>query len=213
MTYKNTLAGTTLVYDYGNDGYEVTFKSENLLHWRGIRGEEKGMEDDETYIIHHFDDQHFFVSWVETSGAFVAQYINLAEQKVNTYLVIDEEVIKLYGHIKDKNSKQPLESEVLLELNTDSKPLVGKNLIYNYDADIYHVAFKSESTLNWRIEDVQADEVFYNQLLDENKYFLIWVEDNGSLVSQVLNLNNMNVVTVLVENGKHHLLEGVITTV
>lgn len=95
------LVGKTLEYDYGDNVYQVSIKSENELHWKCIKGDENGKEADETYAVQRLNNQSFFISWVEADGLGVSQVINFEEKTVHCYLKIDKEIIPLLGTIRE----------------------------------------------------------------------------------------------------------------
>ncbi|WP_158839218.1 phenolic acid decarboxylase [Polaribacter sp. L3A8] len=96
-----SLKGKTFLYNYVDYQYEVSFKSENQLHWKCIKGNELGREEDEHYKLQRINDYTLFISWVEKDGLGVSQVINLREYKVNSYLKIDKEIMPLMGTIKE----------------------------------------------------------------------------------------------------------------
>ncbi|PKH51908.1 hypothetical protein CXF68_14965 [Tenacibaculum sp. Bg11-29] len=96
-----SLSGKTLEYNYGNSVYELNFKSENKLHWKCVKGDEKGEEADETYSTQRLNNYTLFVSWIEQGGLGVSQVINLKENTINSFLKIDKEIIPLSGTIRE----------------------------------------------------------------------------------------------------------------
>ncbi|WP_028888986.1 MoaF-related domain-containing protein [Tenacibaculum ovolyticum] len=96
-----SLSGKTLEYNYGNSVYELNFKSENKLHWKCVKGDEKGEEADETYSTQRLNNYTLFVSWIEQGGLGVSQVINLKENTINSFLKIDKEIIPLSGIIRE----------------------------------------------------------------------------------------------------------------
>ncbi|RNL92303.1 hypothetical protein ED312_03695 [Sinomicrobium pectinilyticum] len=96
-----SLSGKTFEYNYGDYVYEVNFKSENMLHWKCVKGDEKGKEADETYSEQRLNNHTLFISWVEQDGLGVSQVVNLKDNTVNTFLRIDKEIIPLTGTIRE----------------------------------------------------------------------------------------------------------------
>lgn len=207
---NHELIGKVLEYDYGNDKYEIEFKSENELRWAGIAGEEKGQSGNEKYLIHQYSTLKFFVSWIETNGMFVAQHIDLGRNIVNTFLIIDKEIITLYGTINEKNATDKISLNQVPALETGDIGLMGKVLKYDYDEIVYQVTFKTETILNWNSGEVQADETYYVQKIDENKCFVSWVEVDGSIVGQIVDLKEKMVTTALYEKDEHMVFLGTI---
>ncbi|MGG6230484.1 phenolic acid decarboxylase [Tenacibaculum sp. SDUM215027] len=96
-----SFSGKSFEYNYGDYVYEVNFKSENTLHWKCVKGNEKGREADETYSKQKLNNYTLFISWVEEDGLGVSQVVNLKNNTVNTFLKIDKEIIPLTGTIHE----------------------------------------------------------------------------------------------------------------
>lgn len=96
-----TLSGKTFEYNYGDHVYEVNFKSGDKLHWKCIKGDDKGKEADETYATQRLNNYTFFISWIEQDGLGVSQVINLNDNTVKTFLRIEKEIIPLTGTIRE----------------------------------------------------------------------------------------------------------------
>ncbi|MFV7789991.1 phenolic acid decarboxylase [Aliarcobacter lanthieri] len=92
-----SLVGKIFEYHYGTASYRVEYKSDDVLHWKAIKGEETGRESDEAYKIQKLGENVYFVSWVEADGLSANIVLNLKEKKVNTFLKIDKEIIPLSG--------------------------------------------------------------------------------------------------------------------
>lgn len=76
--------------------------------------------------------------------------------------------------------------------------LTGKTFEYNYGDTIYHINFKSEETLHWHCvegdeQGKEADETYYVHKLNDNTFFISWIEADDTGVSQVLNLDEMSI--------------------
>lgn len=98
---SNKLIGKTFEYNYGDVIYHINFKSNNTLHWKAIKGEEEGREDDETYSLQQLSSTTYFIAWIEKDGLGVSQIINLKDKKINSFLKIDKEIISLTGSMKE----------------------------------------------------------------------------------------------------------------
>ena len=98
---SNKLIGKTFEYNYGDVVYHVNFKSANTLHWKAIKGEEAGKEDDETYTIQQLSSTTYFIAWIEKDGLGVSQVLNLKDKKINAFLKIDKEIIPLAGSARE----------------------------------------------------------------------------------------------------------------
>ena len=95
-----SLSGKNLEYNYGDYIYQINFKSENKLHWKCLKGDEKGEEAVETYSMQRLNNHTFFISWIEENGLSVSQVINLKDKKVNSFLKIEKDIIPLLGTIR-----------------------------------------------------------------------------------------------------------------
>ncbi|WP_158837900.1 MoaF-related domain-containing protein [Polaribacter sp. L3A8] len=96
-----SVTGKTFEYNYGDSVYEVHFKSENILHWKCIKGEEKDREEDENYSKQRLNNYTLFLSWIEKDGLGVSQVVNLKKNSVNTFLTIQKEIIPISGTIRE----------------------------------------------------------------------------------------------------------------
>ena len=94
------LVGKTYEYNYGIDTYIVHFKSDKVLHWRGIAGSDKGNQADENYTIQKVSDNVFFVAWIEKSGWKVAQVLDFNTMQVKCYWFLKGQLIPVNGTIK-----------------------------------------------------------------------------------------------------------------
>ncbi|MCT7560642.1 phenolic acid decarboxylase [Aliarcobacter butzleri] len=94
-----SLVGKIFEYDYGTAGYRVEYKSDDVLHWKAIKGEETGRESDEAYKMQKLGANVYFVSWVEADGLGANVVLNLKDKKVNAFLKIDREIIPLSGTV------------------------------------------------------------------------------------------------------------------
>lgn len=97
----DSLSGKNFEYNYGNFIYEVNFKSETELHWKCIKGDDKGNEANENYHTFRLNNSTLFISWVEKDGLGVSQVLNLEDKSVKTFLKIDKEIIPLTGTIRE----------------------------------------------------------------------------------------------------------------
>lgn len=99
------LVGKTYEYNYGADTYIVHFKSDKVLHWRGIAGGDKGNEADENYMIQKVSDNVFFIAWIEKSGWKVAQILDFNTMQVKCYWFWKGQLIPVSGTIRDMDKQ------------------------------------------------------------------------------------------------------------
>ena len=92
--------------------------------------------------------------------------------------------------------------------DADQPNLAGQTLIYQYeDGDQYRVDFKSPNALKWTaLEGDEKGTAAYQQYsatpVDDDIWFIEWVEDSGVVVSQVVNLNNETVTAHVIMPDK-----------
>ncbi|MDD3155027.1 MAG: MoaF N-terminal domain-containing protein [Victivallaceae bacterium] len=94
------LVGKTYEYNYGVDTYIVHFKSDKVLHWRGIAGGDKGNQAEENYTIQKVSDNVFFIAWIEKSGWKVAQVLDFNTMQVKCYWFLKGQLIPVNGTVK-----------------------------------------------------------------------------------------------------------------
>lgn len=103
METAGQLVGKTYEYDYGVDTYIVHFRSDKVLHWRGIVGGDEGKQADENYLIQRVADNVFFVAWIEKSGWKVSQVLDFNTMQVKCYWFLKGQLIPVSGSIKAMN--------------------------------------------------------------------------------------------------------------
>ena len=77
----------------------------------------------------------------------------------------------------------------------------------------YLISFQCERTLGWEIitgpDAGHAATRFYDSVqIAPNIYFITWLEEEGVVISQVADYNQMVVYTSLACDGNHILLKG-----
>ncbi len=95
------LSGKKFEYNYGDFVYEIVFKSNSSLEWNCTQGEDKGKNGIEKYSFQKLDKNLFFISWIEKDGLGVSQVVNFKENKINTFLKQEKEIISLSGTIRE----------------------------------------------------------------------------------------------------------------
>lgn len=111
--------------------------------------------------------------------------------KIALALTILFTVVSCKNGIEKTNEK--LETNMEKPIN-----LVGKKLEYNYGDYIYHLDFKTDTTLYWKCVEgdekgKEADETYKTQRLNNHTLFVSWVEADGLGVSQVINLKDYKI--------------------
>jgi len=97
------LVGKTIEYRYGESIYHVTLDTDSTMHWEAIAGEEKGVYENETYIIESLDDARLFITWSEANGIGVAQVLDFEKGQVYNHLLKGRAVSNNMGEISILN--------------------------------------------------------------------------------------------------------------
>ena len=90
----------TIEYTYGESVYHVTIDSDSTLHWEAMAGDEKGVKENEHYIIESIHDHMMFITWGEANGIGVSQVLNFKEGVVHNHLLRGRDVSNGQGIIK-----------------------------------------------------------------------------------------------------------------
>jgi phenolic acid decarboxylase len=83
----NDLIGKTIEYTYGESIYHVTIDSDTQLHWEAMAGDEKGVLEEETYVIESIGDATLFITWGEANGIGVSQVLDFKNGVVHNHLI------------------------------------------------------------------------------------------------------------------------------
>lgn len=115
-----------------------------------------------------------------------------------------------------KNEKQNTNNLEVQQM--ENQTLIGKKAVLTYSELKAEVHYISQNQIHWKTTDPagntaeQTNELTYKPIA-EHLFFLNWVEDDGTTVSQVIDLEKNTVSAYLSfedENGKRiaQLLEG-----
>ena len=94
------IIGKTIEYRYGESVYHVTIDSESEMHWEAITGDEKGVQEEETYKMEYLDHQTIFITWGEANGIGVSQVLDFKNGVVHNHLLRGREVSIGKGKIR-----------------------------------------------------------------------------------------------------------------
>ena len=92
--------------------------------------------------------------------------------------------------------------------------LTGHQFKYTYDNGVaYMVAFESDQSLHWEAiagpdRGRSATETYDSVQVAPNIHFITWLEEDGTVISQVADYNQMIVYTSLTCHGNQILLKG-----
>lgn len=107
-------------------------------------------------------------------------------------------LIVLFTVVSCKNEAEKVTKKAVETVMEKPINLAGKKLEYNYGDYIYHLDFKTDTTLYWKCVEgdekgKEADETYKTQRLNNHTLFVSWVEADGLGVSQVINLKDYKI--------------------
>lgn len=94
-----------------------------------------------------------------------------------------------------------------------SRSCIGSFVFAYASGNTYRVDVSDDASIRWeclagdekgRSERVQVDR----RIIAANIYFVSWTESDGTIVSQVLDLNRNHVTSTISVGGKRYFLEG-----
>lgn len=89
------------LYQYeGGTVYRVSVPNDTQMHWQCIQGSESGAAGDEKPQRIAVNDNIYFVTWTERSGAQVTQVLDFSQMHVYSTVVIGKEKFILRGTIR-----------------------------------------------------------------------------------------------------------------
>lgn len=93
--------------------------------------------------------------------------------------------------------------------------LVHRTLEYQYDDDVYHLTFVTDSTLHWEAvkgaeAGLKGEEVYVAEWIDTDRLFITWGEKSGTGVSQILDFRQGKVFNHLLFGREPYAGEGTI---
>lgn len=83
---QESLIGKKGILTYPDFKAEVTYKSENQLHWKTVNAEGVVSEGEETISYKQVGDYLFFINWIEEDGLTVSQVIDTKKGSVEAFL-------------------------------------------------------------------------------------------------------------------------------
>ena len=156
---------------------------------------------------------------------FILQGSAIAQEDPLTEAVLDKNIYEEVGenHIHQKkeetldkaiekikaddirNFKEAIAKEAVKEddIIDEVKELNGKIIEYNYGEDIYRIEFKEGGRLKWECvageeKGRAAFEEYVITKINDQSFFISWVEEEGTIVSQIIDLEEMKVNTYFV---------------
>ncbi|UCD61188.1 MAG: hypothetical protein JSV59_01025 [Flavobacteriaceae bacterium] len=97
----------------------------------------------------------------------------------------------------------------------DKVELINRTLEYQYDENVYHLTFDTDSTLHWQAMKgnevgLKGNEVYIAEWISNDKLFITWGEESGTGVSQVLDFKKGKVFNHLLFGRELYAGEGTI---
>ncbi|MFD2940093.1 MoaF-related domain-containing protein [Flavobacterium notoginsengisoli] len=86
-----TLAGKKAKLIYPEFEAEVSYISENELHWKTVDSSGKILEGDEKISSKKIGNSLFFINWIEKDGITVSQVIDVDKKSVVVYMSYQDE--------------------------------------------------------------------------------------------------------------------------
>lgn len=80
--YKD-LIGKPLIYDFGDFGFEVIFRSDTLIYWKSLKTEYEETDISKTLLI---DPYSILTAWVELDNSYVSLYSNFKNKKASFFI-------------------------------------------------------------------------------------------------------------------------------
>ncbi len=100
----------------------------------------------------------------------------------------------------------------------DKVELIHRTLEYQYDENVYHLTFDTDSTLHWQAmkgseTGLKGNEVYIAEWISDDKLFITWGEESGTGVSQVLDFKKGKVYNHLLFDRELYAGQGTIKIV
>ncbi|MFZ9046622.1 MAG: MoaF-related domain-containing protein [Cyclobacteriaceae bacterium] len=95
-----TLIDRTIVYQYDEAVYHLTFDTDSTLHWEAMQGSELGLRGTEVYIAEWITVDKLFITWGEESGTGVSQVLDFEKGTVVNHLIFGRSLYAGDGTIK-----------------------------------------------------------------------------------------------------------------
>lgn len=97
--------------------------------------------------------------------------------------------------------------------NHDKVELINRTLEYQYDENVYHLTFDTDSTLHWEAmngdeKGLTGNEVYISDWISSDKLFITWGEESGTGVSQILDFKKGKVFNHLLFDRELYAGEG-----
>lgn len=78
--------GKTYLFDYGDTAYEITLETDKDLHWKLIKGDYPGPQEDlEQYYLSEITNGIVLISWVEANGLGLYNVLDLKTGRLTTH--------------------------------------------------------------------------------------------------------------------------------
>lgn len=86
--------------------------------------------------------------------------------------------------------KQGKTSTTSLEVEQE---LIGKQLLFDYGSMTVKASYQNDNKLHWEVDSTMGDETISYRRLSPSSFFVNWIEQDGTTVSQVIDLSKHEV--------------------
>lgn len=102
-------------------------------------------------------------------------------------------VIALLSSCNKSNKEKSIDNTVTKQSATTDYTLIGKKGIIVYPEFKAEVSYLSDTTLHWKTTTpdgkiTEGDEKIFYKKLNDNQYFLNWIEQDGLTISQIIDV-------------------------
>lgn len=100
----------------------------------------------------------------------------------------------LFSSCTGKNA----EKEARTNQTEETTSIIGKQVVVDYSVIKAEIHYLSDSTLHWKTttpnnEVAEAEEKIYYQSIGNNLFFVNWIEEDGTTVSQTVDMEKKTV--------------------
>ena len=98
MNHKE-LVGTTVLFEYSDETYQIDILTESTLRWTRTKGEKVGEGDEERYVYSRLADELILVTWIEDGGPGLSNALDFANHTVTTHANMGRDVFENPGKL------------------------------------------------------------------------------------------------------------------
>ncbi len=98
------LVGQIFFFDYLSESYRIEILSTNKLHWTRVKGENSGVNDEESYVFSTLDERKIMLTWIEADGLGLSNVLDLNAKTLTTHANLGREVFVNSGVLGKTNA-------------------------------------------------------------------------------------------------------------